>query len=323
MSEENLDFSGQDNHDAGTGEQDAFGDMLGPDAEEQSAPSSKQGGDSIENAEPVNAEDVEAVITDDGIMFPNYNNTNQADQTDNSQKPVQSSDGDQKQTQQKYAGKFESVEDMEKAYQNLEKEYTQKSQTLGEMKPVLPIIDAMMKDENLVSHVENYFNESGKSDNARSDLGLDDDFYFDSNEAMNNPESDSAKALQQMVQKTVAQTVDKKTSESQAKLQRQTEEDAFMKEHGMSRAELDSMMDKASQHRLSLEDIHYLVNKEKIAAENERTGQTKVMNQMRKGQELGSSKANQGSQQAEQPSSPEDVMMNWLSQEDTAETYFG
>lgn len=323
MSEDNLDFSGQDNHDAGQGERTAFDEMLGPDAGEQSSPSPQQDGESQNNAEPVNADDVEAVITDDGIMFPDYKNTSTADETDNSPKPGQSSDGDQKQTQQKLAGKFDSVEDMEKAYQNLEKEYTQKSQTLGEMKPVLPIIDAMMKDENLVSHVENYFNESGESDNARNDLGLDDDFYFDSDEAMNNPESDSAKALQQMVQKTVAQTVDKKTSESQAKLQRQQEEEAFMKEHGMSRAELDKMMEKASDHRLSLNDIHYLVNKEKIAAENERTGQSKVMNQMRKGQELGSSKANQGSQAAEQPKTPEDVMMNWLSEADEAETYFG
>ncbi len=306
-----IDFSGSDNitEDSRTS-MDSFDEALGMPEQ----------GTQTQQLEPElpPAPEGEPILADDGSIFIP---TTALTQDTASQQQAPSQQQKPKPETQKLAGKFESVEDLEKAYQNLQRDYTQKSQALGELKPVMPIIDAMMKDENLVTHVENYFNE-GDSQQAKDDLGLGDDFHFDTEDAMNNPDSDSAKALQSMVQKQVQQQVSAQAKAQADAVRRQSEEAQFMREHNMSQEQFDAMMDKANKHTLSLNDIHYLLNRDSIEANNQRVGQNAVVNQMRKAQQMGSTVASSGSEAPEAPKSAEDVFMDWMTTEEKGDNFF-
>lgn len=67
----------------------------------------------------------------------------------------------------------------------------------------------MKQDSGLVSHVKQYFEKGGAvSQNMKEQLKLDEDFEFDPDEMVSNPDSDSRKVFNSMVNNIVNKKAD-------------------------------------------------------------------------------------------------------------------
>ena len=72
------------------------------------------------------------------------------------------------------------LDNLKKRYSDSSREAQNLRAQLNELKPFVPVLDAMKQDSGLVEHVRNYFDEGGQiSDNVKEQLKLDEDFEFD------------------------------------------------------------------------------------------------------------------------------------------------
>ena len=129
-------------------------------------------------------DDVNGIIHDDvneakvtPEMDPNANNQSQETQVSNSSTENQDID-------------------WKKRYSDSSREAQKMQAELNELKPYVPVLDAMKKDSRLVDHVRGYFQKGGDvPTNVKEQLKLDEDFEFDTDEMVNNPNSDSRKVF--------------------------------------------------------------------------------------------------------------------------------
>ena len=197
--------------------------------------------------------------------------------------------------------------DWEKRYRDSSREATRMRQELNRLEPFVPVLDVMAQDSGLVDTVKDYLEGGGKpAKNIQEQLGLDEDFIFDAEEAMNNPGSDSAKVFNAQVDKIVSQRVDssmqaqsKQTQQHQAKTKMKTDAKAFMERHGMSEEEFSGMMSDSRNRQLTLDDIYYLLNKDKSSSNVARATQQGIVNQMKNVQNLPTSVAGINTPRAE------------------------
>ena len=178
--------------------------------------------------------------------------------------------GPAKETHKKTDG---SRVDWQKRYKDSSKSAVNMAGRLKELEPFVPVLEAMKRDSGLVEHVRDYLTKGGKpADTIQKKLGLDEDFIFDAHEAMSNPDSDSAKVMgahvDGLVQQRVGQVVQtekQKNQKMQALMMKKRQEAEFIKKHNMSKEDYAAFVEQSKKHRLSLDDIYYLVNKEKAA----------------------------------------------------------
>ena len=197
--------------------------------------------------------------------------------------------------------------DWEKRYRDSSREATRMRQELNRLKPFVPVLDVMAQDSGLVDTVKDYLEGGGKpAKNIQEQLGLDEDFIFDAEEAMNNPSSDSAKVFNAQVDKIVSQRVNssmqaqnQQTQQHQAKAKMKSDAKAFMDRHGMSEEEFGSMMAESRNRQLTLDDIYYLLNKDKSSSNVARATQQGIVNQMKNVQNLPTSVAGINTPRAE------------------------
>ena len=133
------------------------------------------------------------------------------------------------------------------------------------------IINVMKKDPGLINHVRGYLEGGGKVD-PKKELGIDEDFVFDPDEAFQDPNSKSAQVFQRSVENIVAQKVNaseqKVANAMKADNAARTKRAAarqWMKSNNMSESEFAEMMDKANKHQISYDDINLILNKDKFA----------------------------------------------------------
>jgi len=161
-----------------------------------------------------------------------------------------------------------------KRYADSSREAVKLAEQYKSVEPFVPVLEAMKNDSGLVEHVRDYLVNGGKpSKSIQSSLGLDDDFLYDEQEAMSDPESDSAKLMNAHVDKIVQQRVGsmlqrekQNASKKAVETKRLEEEGRFRKESGMSNNEYHEMVDWAKTHTLTLDDINYLKNKQRVAS---------------------------------------------------------
>ena len=159
--------------------------------------------------------------------------------------------------------------DWKKRYQDSSREAKRMHSEMQTLKPYAAIIEAMKKDGGLVEHVRGYLTNGGGSASIQDQLGLSEDFEFDANE-LGNPDSDSSKVLNAHVDSLVQSRLQQHNAQQTEQMQKQrfaqarvAEEKQFRNNHpDMSDEEYKEMIHQASQHRLSLEDIHYIINKD-------------------------------------------------------------
>ena len=218
-------------------------------------------------------------------------------------------------TQSEEGSKTENVVDWEQRYKDSTREAQKMHGELSDLKPFIPVLDAMKNDSGLVDHVRNYLTNGGKpSATIQDQLGLNEDFVFDASEAMSDPKSDSAKVMNahvdRMVQGRVRQMIGaekEQAAKTQAEITRKQEEATFREKHKMTDEEYNNFVGQAKQHVLTLEDIHYLLNKDKTAANTANSTKKDMLNQMKNVRNIPTSASGANSQGSKEQSMEDNV----------------
>jgi len=100
----------------------------------------------------------------------------------------------------------EDAETLKKRYAASSTEAKKLAAERKELEPYMPILEAMKTDPNLISHVRSYFEGGGLTPKSITEqLNLDADFEINMQEAVSDPNSDSAKVLDATVDNLVTQ----------------------------------------------------------------------------------------------------------------------
>jgi hypothetical protein len=245
-------------------------------------------------------------------------------------------DGPVKETQQEEPAKVSEAnwdaEDnpYKKRYGDSSREAQKMKQELDNLRPFVPVLEAMKKDSGLVEHVREYLMNGGAGAGVEKKLGLPDDFEFDANEAVTNPDSDSGKLLNTYVdgavKARVKQMVDNEKQNAkvvQQKASKAKEEKAFKEKHKMTDEEFQNMVDNAKKHTLTLEDVYYLVNRDKNAAQVADATKKDMLNQMKKVQNMPTSTGSTNSAGSANKSQDDQLFDSILGSDSSFEKMFG
>ena len=184
--------------------------------------------------------------------------------------------------------------DWEKRYTDSSREAVKWRDRYKEVEQFVPVLDAMKNDSGLVDHVRNYLQNGGAPEKSiQENLGLDEDFIFDQQEAMTDPNSDSAKLMNAhvdgMVQQRVREMLQKQQMQAnnQAKVAKlRADEGAFKQKHNMTDEEYAAFKQQAQSHQMTLDDVHYILNKDKDAQNVDTNTKKEMLNQLKNVQNM-------------------------------------
>ena len=202
---------------------------------------------------------------------------------------------------------------------------------LNELKPFVPILNAMKQDNNLVQYVKDYLIKGGApAKSIQQDLGVAEDFEFDANEAVTNKQSDSAKVLDAHVDAVVNKKIQgmvqsqiENVKKAEVQESKKNQELEFKKKYNMSDEDFSKMVGKAKEHSMSLEDIHYLVNKEKIEANIANSTKEEMMKQMQNVKNIPQTIGSVNSLGTTSKSDDDKIFDSILSSEENLDSLFG
>ena len=179
--------------------------------------------------------------------------------------------------------------DWKKRYEDSSREAVRLADQYKSVEPFVPVLEAMKNDSGLVDHVRNYLVNGGEPEKSIQDhLGLGEDFMFDQQEAMTEPDSDSAKLMNahvdRMVQGRVGQMIQAEKQRAQQVQQantRVTEEQAFREKNSMSDKDFETFKAKAQEHVMTLDDVNYLLNRGQNNENVANSAKKDMLNQMK------------------------------------------
>ncbi len=216
----------------------------------------------------------------------------------------------------------ESSDNWKKRYGDSTREAQKIRAELNELKPFVPVLEAMKKDSGLVEHVRGYFQQGGDvPKNVKDELNLGEDFQFDTEDLVGNPDSDSRKVFNTMVDKIVQkranQILHNEKAEAQrvnSKIQIQNEAKIFQEKNQLTDEEMHAFLDDAearfkSSH-LTFDDMYYLLNKDKTAANVANSTKEQMLSQMKNVRNIPASQSNSNS--AGKTSNPSDDLFDAL-----------
>ena len=210
--------------------------------------------------------------------------------------PVESSSGN------------DEVATLEKRYSDSSREAKRLNQQLRDIEPYLPILDAMKEDPNLINHVKDYFEGGGSTPtDLKGRLGIDEDFVFDYEDAVSNPNSDSAKLFNATVDGVVQKRLGQFANDQQVKDRQRIEERTFRSKYDISDGEYGDLVDFAKNRKLTLEDVYYLKNRESAAGNAANSARNEVMDQMKNVRKTPQSLASVGTAPREEQSLDDQV----------------
>ena len=203
--------------------------------------------------------------------------------------------------------------DWKKRYEDSSREAVRLSDQYREVEPFVPVLEAMKNDSGLVDHVRNYLVNGGTPEKSIQDeLNLGEDFIFDQQEAMVNPDSDSAKMMNAHVDKMVQHRVgDMLNAEKQRAAQiqqakaREAEEAAFRAKHNMSNEDFTAFKAKAQEHVMTLDDVNYLLNRNQNNENVANSTKKDMLNQMKNVRNMPTSASGANSQTTQRSESDE------------------
>ena len=197
--------------------------------------------------------------------------------------------------------------DWEKRYKDSSREATRMAGQLKQLTPFVPLLKAMKQDSGLVDTVKDYLTNGGKPvKSVKERLNLGEDFIFDQDEAFSDPESDSAKVLNTHVDGIVASRVNsmmkqqqQQNMQAQAQVARQQEIEAFKQKNNMSDEDFANMMNEAKSRKMTLDDVNYLVNREKANMNVANSTKSDMMSQMKNVRDIPTTASGVNSPQAD------------------------
>lgn len=254
--------------------------------DEQSIPESFISDDSAEDFFGQLEQEVNGGIVDD------LNETSEAkvNQSDNTQVVEESAEEAQQ----------EDIETLKKRYADSSAEGKRLNNRLSELEPYLPILDEMRKDPNLVSHVKGYFEGGGQTPQSMVEkMNLGEDFVFDPDEAVNNPNSDSAKVLGATIDGVVQRRLSNEMSKQRQQFSVDKQISDFRQKHEMNDAQWNEFKQFADNQKLSLDDIYYLKNRGQREDNIARTASESAVKKIKDTQQRPKSLATKGSTKVE------------------------
>ena len=221
--------------------------------------------------------------------------------------------------------------DWETRYKDSSREAVKWRDQYKEVEAFVPVLEAMKKDGGLVEHVRDYLVSGGKpSQTIQQKLDLEEDFVFDAQEAMSNPDSDSAKLMNAhvdgMVQNRVQQMIkSEQTKAVQAGQQRikVQQEQEFKQKNNMSDEQFAQFKEDAKKHTMTLDDIHYLLNKDKTNANVANATKQDMLNQMQNVRNMPTTASGANNQGSKDQSVDRDVFDNILGFDNKVDNLFG
>tara|TARA_R100000655_G_scaffold1668_4_gene6422 strand:- start:6677 stop:7561 length:885 start_codon:yes stop_codon:yes gene_type:complete len=202
-----------------------------------------------------------------------------------------------------------------KRYADSSGEAIRQREQMKDLEPFVPLLDAMKNDSGLVDHVRDYLTSGGKpAKNVQEKLGLSEDFVFDAHEAVSDVDSDSAKVMNAHVDGIVSNRVNnilntekQRAAQTQKQLRQKQEEAEFRAKHKMSDDEYNAFLGKAREHKLTLEDVNYLINRDKIAANTAKSTKEDMLGQMNKVRDIPTSLSGASNQDSKSQSVEDNV----------------
>ena len=185
------------------------------------------------------------------------------------------------------------LEQMKKRYSDSSREAQRMKAELNELQPFVPVLNAMKRDSGLVSHVRDYFDNGGAvPNNVQERLKLDEDFQFDPDDMVKNPDSDSRKVFNTMVdgivQKRANEILDGEKQKSvamQQKLEAHNEAEKFRERYNMTKEDFVGFAEQAKTHfgsrRLTFDEMYTLMNQGKAAENVASATKADMLNQMK------------------------------------------
>ena len=179
--------------------------------------------------------------------------------------------------------------DWKKRYEDSSREAVRLTEQYKTVEPFVPVLEAMKNDSGLVDHVRDYLVNGGQPAKSIQDqLNLGEDFMFDQQEAMTDPDSDSAKLMNAhvdgMVQGRVNQMLESERGRAQQIQQakaRTTEEQSFKERNNMSEEQFETFKVKAQEHIMTLDDVNYLLNRDANNTNVANSTKKDMLNQMK------------------------------------------
>ena len=246
------------------------------------------------NSVPSNQQSAEDSVFDSSDNF--FDNLDQSvngmvsegEETQATTQVTRSEDGTEQVTHQESQSAPGNV-DWEKRYKDSSRAAIGMANELKGLKPFVPVLNAMKRDSGLVDHVRGYLENGGKPNKGiKEQLGLDEDFQYDQQDAIENPESDSAKVMNAhidgVVQSRVNQVLTREkqnANQMQQKFVQKKQEADFIQKHGMTQEEFGQFKQQAQTRKLKLDDIHYLLNKDKAATNVANSTKKDMLSQMK------------------------------------------
>ena len=187
-----------------------------------------------------------------------------------------------------------------KRYSDSSREAQKIKSELDDLKPFIPVLDVMKQDSGLVDHVRTYLLAGGApAKSVQAETGVGPDFQYNEQEALTNPDSDSAKVLNshvdKLVEHRVGKMIQKETAEAaeiQKRVKSKEAETNFKTKYKMTDEEFAGMVDQAKNYKLSLEDVYFLVYKAKNAQNVADSTKKDMLNQMQNVRSIPTSKSN-------------------------------
>ena len=205
--------------------------------------------------------------------------------------------------------------DWEKRYSDSSREAKRLNNQLQDLEPYMPLLNAMKEDPNLISHVRGYFEGGGSAPKSvKEQLGLDEDFVFDYDDALSNPDSQSAKLFNATVDGVVQRRLGDFARKQSEQSRRASEETSFKSKHNVSDEDYNDLMSYAKSHKLTLEDVYYLKNRDNRDNEVANNTRNEVIQQMKNVRQMPTSVASSGNTQREEKSIDDAVFDKLLSE---------
>ena len=160
------------------------------------------------------------------------------------------------------------------------------------LKPYESLIGVLEQDAELVDIVRGYLDKGTKPDMKQS-LDLGDDFVFDMDEAISDPNSKSAQVFNSIVDKRADQKAGDRIAAERQKAQQaaqkrnmQSQTKQFVDANGMNKDEFSELSKWAQTHQLSWDDINFLKNRDKANAKIANNSKQQVLDQMKNVQSM-------------------------------------
>tara|TARA_R100001530_G_scaffold60489_1_gene43707 strand:- start:39 stop:917 length:879 start_codon:yes stop_codon:yes gene_type:complete len=194
---------------------------------------------------------------------------------------------------------------------------------LDELKPYSPVLEAMKKDSGLVEHVRDYFKKDEKS--IRDNLNLDEDFRFDTDDLIENPDSQSRKVFNAMVDGVVKERTSEMINRENAVRQQETQKDVIKKQaedfrvrNNLTVDQMRTFLSNAEQRfkggALSFDDMYALLNRDNMNRNVATATKEDMLTQMKNVRDIPTSQGNANN--AGEKSSPDDDIFDALNSVD-------